>query len=91
MPDPKMASAERAGRRGPRSVRRLGWALALVVWAVASDARPWLALLSVLAALVMRSVYVTATSWGKGRSVFWSSWFFAVAAFCEIVWLALSR
>jgi hypothetical protein len=91
MPDPKRASAERAGRRGPRSLRRLGWVLALVVWAVASDARPWLALLSVLAAVVVRTVYVTVTSWGKGRSVVWSSWFFAVAAFSEVVWLALSR
>jgi hypothetical protein len=87
MPDPKKASAERAGRRGLGSMRRLGGALALVGWAIASEARPWLALLSVIAAVVMRTVYVTATSWGKGRSVFWSPWFFAVAAACELVWL----
>ena len=72
-------------------MRRLGWVLALGVWAAASDARPWLALLSMLAALILRTGYVTATSWGKGRSVFWSPWFFAVAALCEVVWLALSR
>jgi hypothetical protein len=89
MPDPKKASAERAGRRDPRLLRRLGWLLALVVWAVASDGRPLLALLSVVAAVVIRTVYVVMASWGKGRSVFWSSWFFAVAALCEIVWLAV--
>ena len=36
-----------------------------------------LALLSVVAAVVIRTVYVITTSWGKGRSVFWSPWFFA--------------
>jgi hypothetical protein len=88
MPDPKKASAARAGRRDPRWTRRLGWVLALITWAVASGARPILAVLSVVAAVVIRTVYVVTTSWGKGRSVFWSSWFFAVAAVCEIAWLA---
>jgi hypothetical protein len=62
--------------------------LALIAWAVASDARPLLAVLSVGAAVVIRTVYVVTTSWGKGRSVFWSPWFFAVAAACELAWLA---
>ena len=91
MPDPKKASAESAGLRRPRTVRLLGWALAVVAWAVASEARPPLALLSVVAAAVIRGVYVITTGWGKGRSVFGSSWFFAVAALCEIVWLAVTR
>lgn len=72
-------------------MRRLGWAVALIAWAVASDARPLLALLSVVAAVAIRTVYVVTTSWGKGRSVFWSSWFFAVAAVCEIAWLGVRR
>ena len=91
MPDPKKASAERAGLRRPRWVRLLGWALAVVAWAVASDARPLLALLSVVAAAAIRCVYVITTGWGKGRSVFGSSWFFAVAPLCEIVWFAVTR
>jgi hypothetical protein len=70
-------------------MRRLGWTFALVAWAVASDARPLLAFLSVVAAVVIRTVYVVMTSRGKGRSVFWSAWFFAVAAVCEIAWLAV--
>jgi hypothetical protein len=57
----------------------------VVLWAVASDARPLLALLSVLTAAAIRGVYVITT--GAGRSVFWSPWFFAVAAVCELVWL----
>jgi hypothetical protein len=40
----------------------------------------------VLAAAVIRGVYVIGTSWGKGRFVFWSAWFFAVAALCELIW-----
>ena len=91
MPDPRKVSAERAGRRIPRRVRLLGWALAVVAWAIASEARPLLAVLSVVAAAVIRGVYVITTGWGKGRSVFGSSWFFAVAALCEIVWLAVNR
>lgn len=91
MADPKKASAESAGRRVPRNVRFLGWALAVVAWAIASDARPLLALLSVVAAAAIRGVYVIMTSWGKGRSVFASAWFFAVAALCEIVWLLANR
>ena len=91
MPDPKKASAERAGPRRPRWVRLLGWTLAIAAWAVASDARPLLALLSVVATAVIRGVYVIATRWGKGRSVFASSWFFAIAALCEIAWLAVTR
>jgi hypothetical protein len=57
----------------------------VLLWAVASDARPLLALLSVLAAAAIRGVYVITT--GPGRSVFWSPWFFAVAALGEVVWL----
>jgi hypothetical protein len=91
MPDPRKASAERAGLRTPRRVRLLGWALAVVAWAIASEARPLLAVLSVVAAAVIRGVYVITTGWGKGRSVFGSSWFFAVAALCEIVWFAVNR
>ena len=91
MPDPKKASAERAGLRRPRWVRLLGLTLAVAAWAVASDARPLLALLSVVAAAVIRGVYVITTGWGKGRSVFASSWFFAVAALCEIAWLVVTR
>jgi flavin reductase (DIM6/NTAB) family NADH-FMN oxidoreductase RutF len=63
----------------------------VAAWAIASDARPLLALLSLVAATLIRGVYVITTSWGKGRSVFASSWFFAVAALCEIVWLAVTR
>ena len=86
MSDPRQAAAETAGLRVPRWVRALGWALGVLAWAIASDARPVLALLSVLAAAVIRGVYVIATNWGKGRFVFWSSWFFAVAALCEVAW-----
>jgi hypothetical protein len=67
-------------------VRVLGWSLSVLVWAIASDAHPLLAGLSVLAAVVIRGVYVIATGRGKGRFVFWSPWFFAVAALCEIIW-----
>jgi flavin reductase (DIM6/NTAB) family NADH-FMN oxidoreductase RutF len=91
MADPKKASAERAAVRRPRWIRFLGWALAVAAWAVASEARPLLALLSVVATAAIRGVYVITTGWGKGRSVFASSWFFAVAALCEIVWLAVTR
>ena len=59
----------------------------MLVWAVASDARPVLALLSVASAFVIRAVYVITMEWGRGRSVFWSPWFFAVAALCEVGWL----
>jgi hypothetical protein len=91
MPASRKESAERAGLRRPRWARLLGWALAFVAWAVASDARPLLALLSVVAAAAIRGVYVITTRWGKGRSGFASSWFFAVAALCEIAWLAVTR
>jgi hypothetical protein len=86
MVDPRQASAEEAGRRRPRWLRLLGWALGVLLWAVASDARPLVALLSLLAALVLRGGYVI-VGWGKGRSIFWSPWFFAVAAVCEVAWL----
>jgi hypothetical protein len=58
----------------------------VLVWAIASDVRPLLALLSLSAAVALRGAYVI-VGWGKGRSVFWSPWFFAVAAVCEIAWL----
>ena len=86
MSDPRQAAAETAGLRVPRRVRVLGWSLSVLVWAIASDARPVLAGLSVLAAVIIRGAYVIATSQGKGRFVFWSAWFFAVAALCEIIW-----
>jgi hypothetical protein len=89
MADPRQAAATLAGHRAPRWARAVGWALSVVLWALASDARPVLALLSLLAATVIRGVYVITTSWGKGRSVFWSPWFFAVAAVCEVTWLVL--
>jgi hypothetical protein len=37
-------------------------------------------------ALLLRGGYVI-VGWGKGRSVFWSPWFFAVAALAEFIWL----
>jgi hypothetical protein len=70
-----------------RRVRGVGWGLSVVLWAIASEARPLLALLSALTAAAIRGVYVITTSSGPGRSVFWSPWFFAVAALCELVWL----
>ena len=75
----------------PRRVRLLGWLASVVAWAIASEARPLPAVLSVVAAAGIRGVYVITTPWGKGRSVFGSSWFFAVAALCEVVWLAVNR
>jgi hypothetical protein len=87
MSDPRKAAAAKAGPRLPRKVRGVGWALSALLWAAASDARPVLALLSLLAALTIRCVYVVMTRVGIGRSVFWSPWFFAVAALCELVWL----
>jgi Na+/melibiose symporter-like transporter len=71
-------------------VRSLGWVLGVIAWLLATDARPWLALFSLLAAVVIRAIYVITTPWGRGRSVFWSAWFFVVAAACELVWLAWS-
>jgi hypothetical protein len=59
----------------------------VIVWVAASDARPLLALVSILAAFAIRGISVIVTRTGTGRSVFWSPWFFAVAAFCELVWL----
>jgi hypothetical protein len=87
MSDPRQVAAETAGHRAPRSVRGLGWGFSVLVWAVASDARPVLALLSVLSAVVIRAVYVITMSWGRGRSVLRSPWFFMVAALCEVAWL----
>jgi hypothetical protein len=77
-----------AGPRLPQWVRVAGWAVSVLCWALASDARPWVALLSVPAAALIRGSYVV-TGWGAGRSVFWSAWFFAVAALCELAWLAV--
>ena len=75
-----------------RRVRGVGWGLSVVLWAVASDARPLLALLSMLPALAIRGAYIIVSSSGPDRSAFWSPWFFAVAALCELVWLfALSN
>ncbi|HWB23104.1 MAG TPA: hypothetical protein VG652_09480 [Gaiellaceae bacterium] len=87
MSDPRQATAELAATRSPRWTRLLGWLVSVALWAIASDGRPVLALLSVLAAMVIRCVYVVMTRWGTGRSTFWSSWFFVVAAACEVAWL----
>jgi hypothetical protein len=89
MTDPRNAAAALAGFRRPRWERMAGWALSVILWAIASDARLVLAALSLLAALVIRAVYVIAISWGTGRSTFWSPWFFAVAAACEFGWLII--
>ena len=59
----------------------------MVCWAIASDARPLLALLSLLAAWLIRVAYVLATRLGHGRAVLWSAWFFVIAAICELAWL----
>jgi hypothetical protein len=88
MSDPRQAAAATAGPRTARSTRALGWALSVLLWALASDARTLVALLSVVGAAVIRYFYVVTTDAGKGRSVFWSAWFFAVAGVCELLWLA---
>ena len=72
----------------PRSSRALGWAVSLIAWAIASDGHPLLALVSVLAAVAVRTIYLMAAGGGKARSVIVSPWFFAVAATCELLWLA---
>ena len=87
MTDPQTAAAALAGSRRPRWERIGGWLLSIILWAAASDARPLLAGLSLVAALGVRAVYVTVIGWGRGRSTFWSAWFFAVAAVCELGWL----
>ena len=87
MSDPRQAAAHLAGHRAPRGTRLLGWLLSVALWALASDGRPLVALLSLGAAVVIRCVYVVMTRRGTGRSVFWSAWFFAVAAVCEVAWL----
>jgi hypothetical protein len=56
-------------------------------WAIASDARPLLALLSLIPAWLIRVAYVVMTRLGNGRAVLWSAWFFAIAAICELAWL----
>src|SRR5471030_1480919 len=91
MSDPRQAAAQLAGHRAPQRARLLGWLISTVLWVIASDGRPLLALLSVAAAVVIRCVYVVMTRLGTGRSVFWSAWFFVVAAVCEIAWLAQLR
>ncbi len=85
MPDPRQAAAALAGSRTPHWVRIAGWGLSVLVWAVASDGRPLLALVSVVAAAAIRCAYVVLIA--AGRAVFWSAWFFAVAAGFEVVWL----
>jgi len=87
MSDPRQAAAQLAGPRVPQKARLLGWLLSVGLWVIASDGRPLLALLSFGAAVVIRCVYVVTTRLGTGRSVFWSSWFFVVAAACEVAWL----
>ena len=88
MADPRQAIAAKAGPRSPQRMRVLGWAVSVVAWAIASEGRPLLAVFSVAAAVVIRCIYVILSGWGKGRSTFWSPWFFAVAAGCELIWIA---
>jgi hypothetical protein len=64
------------------------WVVSVFAWAVASDGRPLLTLSSVAVAATLRFGYVVLVA--PGRSVFWSAWFLAVAAFCEILWLMLT-
>jgi hypothetical protein len=87
MADPRRAAAAGAGPRLPRRIRAIGWGLSVIVWAIASDARPLLAVLSLLSAAALRGVYVVTTRSGPRRYVIWSPWFFAVAALCELAWL----
>jgi hypothetical protein len=91
MSDPRQAAAHLAGERAPRWTRLAGWIFSVALWLIASDGRPLLALLSVVAAIVIRCVYVVMTRLGTGRSTFWSSWFFVVAAACEAAWLIQSH
>ena len=86
MSDPRRALAAEAGPRLPRRVRGVGWAASAVLWLIASDGRPLLLLGGFVVALLLRGGYVI-VGWGKGRSVFWSPWFFAVAALAEFIWL----
>jgi hypothetical protein len=88
MADPRQAVAAKAGPRSSRRLRVFGWAISVIAWAAASEARPLLAFLSVAAAAGLRCLYVVVTGWGKSRSTFWSPWFFVVAAGCELVWIA---
>ena len=85
MSDPRVMAADFAGSRAPKWVRIVGWGLSVLAWAVASDGRPLLALFSVVGAAAIRYAYVVLIA--TGRAVFWSAWFFAVAALCEVAWL----
>ncbi len=87
MTDPRRTAAAVAGTRHSRNTRLAGWVLAVLVWAIASEAQPLVALLSLGAALVLRGAYLVLFGTGRSRSVFWSPWFFAVAAACEVAWL----
>ena len=85
--DPRQGAAHLAGSRAPRWARAAAWSVSVVFWAIASDARPLLALLSLIAAWLIRVAYVVTTRSGNGRAVLWSAWFFAIAAICELAWL----
>jgi hypothetical protein len=85
--DPRQTAAAVAGPRVPQWARTAGWVVAVICWAVASDARPWLAVLSLPAAALIRDVYVIVTGRSGGFTGFWSPWFFVVAAACELAWL----
>jgi hypothetical protein len=50
--------------------RFAGWALSVLIWAVASDGRPFLALVVLLGAAAIRRAYVVLIA--AGRAVFWS-------------------
>jgi len=78
-------AAALAGPRAPRWVRFAGWAVSVLIWGAASDGRPLLALVTLLAAAAIRCAYVVLIA--AGRAVFWSPWFFGVAALCELAWL----
>lgn len=84
--DPRRVQAQVASERPARDLRILGWLLGVALWVIASDGRPLVAGLSVLAALVIRAVVVFVVRGGQSFSVFWSAWFFAVAAACELGW-----
>jgi hypothetical protein len=85
--DPRKEAAETAGLRHSRRWRHAGWLLAVLAWAIASDARVVLAVVAVVIASVVVGAVVITTGYGKGRAVFWSPWLFATAALGEVVWL----
>ena len=86
--DPRHAMAQVVSGRPSRRLRIGGWLVGVAVWALASDGRVLVAALSVVAALVIRGFFVIVLRGGQSFGVFWSAWFFAVAAACELAWFA---